>query len=162
MMGRKILIFVKQTILIALSVLLVSSAIGLSYRVHYCHGSVSGIAFYPELGIAQSNSCGCALDSENSGTQPDSKLPVLSKNSCCSNVSFFSKLTIESPVNNFSTGITLQQAVITLFSHTISPVTAENEIVSFIDLSISPPPLAGRQLVLFLSQQRIPAISYIG
>lgn len=154
---KRILLYTKNTLLIVLSMIVMAGAIGLSYKAHYCHGNLSGIAFFTEIGIQQTAACGCADD--DSG-QSVSVSPVLKKNSCCSNVSFFSKLNIESPVNFVSSAHLIQPAVIVVISDNILQLSAEKEIIPNSGLRSPPSPPAGRKLVLFLSQQRIPLISY--
>jgi len=160
MLARQILTYFKNAFVIVLAMILMAGVTGFSYQAHYCHDKLSGIALYPELGFKQSISCGCAVEANPLNSRSNSSSPVLTKNSCCSNVSFFSKLTIESQINGFNSGISIQPAVI---AYTIIFSDSHNfskEILSDLDTGTLPVPLAGRQLVLFLSQQRIPSISY--
>jgi hypothetical protein len=159
---KKIRTCFKNAIIVAFSMLVLAGATGLSYKAHYCHDKLSGIAFYPELGIQQSASCGCADIQSGASQQPSGDRPVLSKNSCCSNVSYFSKLTIESPVKDFISLVLLQPAIIEVFGNTINAGTYEKVNISSPEAGLPPSPLAGRKLVLFLSQQRIPLISFNG
>ena len=157
---NRILLYAKNTLLIVLSMIVMSGAIGLSYKAHYCHGNLSGIAFYTGIGVQQAISCGCAVDDNTGKQQPAPDASVLSKISCCSNVSFFSKLNIESPVNFVSSIKFIQPAVVVVISDNILQLNAEKTINPNSGLRSLPTPLAGRKLVLFLSQQRIPLISF--
>lgn len=160
MKAKQIHTYFKNALLIVLSMIVIASVTGFSYQAHYCHDKLSSIALYPELGFQQSTSCGCAVEANPLNSRSNSSSPVLTKNSCCSNVSFFSKLTIESQINAFSSGNLLQPAII---ANTIIFSDSHNfskEILSDLYIGLQPVPLAGRKLVLFLSQQRIPLISY--
>lgn len=157
---RRIRIYFKNALLIVLSVIVLASVTGLSYKAHYCNGNLSGIAFFTELGLQKPASCGCMEDLSLSKTHSSHAGPVaLNKNSCCSNISFFGKLNIESPTNNFSTVAPVQPAALAVICFIPHPLTSVKEDISISDLRFRPPPLAGRMLVLFLSQQRIPLIS---
>ena len=157
---NRIRLYAKNALLIVLSMIVMAGAIGLSYKAHYCHGNLSGLAFYTGIGVQQVTSCGCAVDDNSGKQQTATNAPVLSKISCCSNVSFFSKLNIESPVNFVSSLQLIQPAVIVIISDNIPQLTAEKESIPNSGLRSPPTSLAGRKLVLFLSQQRIPLISY--
>lgn len=160
MKARQIRKYFTNALLIALAVIVMAGVTGFSYQAHFCHNKLSGIAFYPELGFQQSASCGCAEDAEPIHNQRSGSFPVLTKNSCCSNVSFFSKLTIESHVIENTTIVSPLHATITL--NIIIPDSDISHQDNFLvtDIGILPISLAGRKLVLFLSQQRIPLISY--
>jgi hypothetical protein len=157
---NRIRLYAQNALLIVLSMIVMAGAIGLSYKAHYCHGNLSGIAFYSGIGVQQSASCGCAGDDNSGKQQPAPNVPVLSKISCCSNVTFFSKLNIESPVNFISSLQLIQPAVIVGFSDNILQPVAEKALIPNSGFRSPPTLLAGRKLVLFLSQQRIPLISY--
>lgn len=152
--------YFKNALLIALSMIVVAGVTGFSYKAHYCHEKLSGIALYPELGLQKSVSCGCAEDAKPKHNQHSGNFPVLTKNSCCSNVSFFSKLTIESHVIENTTIVSPLPATVAL--NIIIPDSDISHQDNFLvtDIGILPVPLAGRKLVLSLSQQRIPLISY--
>ena len=152
--------YFKNVLLIAFAILFMAGSAGFSYKAHYCHNKLSGIAFYPGLGLQQSISCGCASDSQPFDSQNNIGFPVLKKNSCCSNVSFFSKLSVESPSPHYSSGFQLQTSsagLVIIFSET---EVSGNGNIQRIDSGLKPVHLSGRKLVLFLSQQRIPLISY--
>jgi hypothetical protein len=152
--------YTRKALLIALAILVIAGATGLSYTAHYCHGSLSGVAFYTELGIQQKASCGCKEDA-NTGKVPSANdATSINSKGCCSNLSFFNKLNIESISYDFSALTLIQPAVIAVFSSNTFLAEPENINISDSDFVFRPPPLAGRQLVLFLSQQRIPLISY--
>jgi len=160
MKAKQILTYLKNTFLIVLAMIVMAGVTGFSYQAHYCHDKLSGIAFYPGLGFQQSISCGCAIDMHTANSQRNDGFPVLNKNSCCSNVSFFSKLSVESPSPDYSSGFqvpTSSAAPVILFTET--EVSGNGNIQS-IDSGFKPVHRAGRKLVLFLSQQRIPLISY--
>lgn len=160
-MNLKIIcLYLKNALLVALAVIIMAGATGLSYQAHYCHDKLSGIAFYPELGLQQSASCGCANDlPEKNKPLADSK-PVLTKNSCCSNVSFFTKLSVETLVKDVSSLVLLQPTIKSMHGNVFMQCNNEKENIETPASDFLPSPLAGRKLVLFLSQQRIPLISY--
>lgn len=158
---NQIRIYTKNALLIVLSMFVMAVTTGLSYKAHYCHGNLSGIAFYSELNLQQTVSCGCKGDAIPENNPESGDLSVLTKNSCCSIISFFSKLNIESQSNCFSSLVVIKPVVSAeLFSNN-SQYASEKESLPVFDFRFYPPsPLAGRKLVLFLSQQRIPLISY--
>ncbi len=160
MKARQIRKYLKNAFLIALAMIVMAGVTGFSYQAHYCHNKLSGIAFYPELGFQQAASCGCAEDVEPINSQTTGNFPVLTKHSCCSNVSFFSKLTIESQVIANTTIVSSLPATVAVSINIPDSEISHNEILINADIGILPVPLAGRKLVLFLSQQRIPLISY--
>lgn len=160
MKARQIRKYLKNAFLIALAMIVMAGVTGFSYQAHYCHNKLSGIAFYPELGIQQSASCGCAEDVEPINSQASGNFPVLTKNSCCSNVSFFSKLTIESHVIANTAIVSELTATIAININLPDSDISHHENLLDADIGILPVPLAGRKLVIFLSQQRIPLISY--
>jgi len=153
--------YAKNTLLVVLATIVLAGATGLSYKSHYCHGHLSGIAFFTELGLQKDASCGCKEDlAICQGKSASSSAIAFKKNACCSNISVFSKLDIESLANELSASIPLQpEEVSAVFSITYQ-LTSVTKYISVSDFGFRPPPLAGRKLVLFLSQQRIPLISY--
>ena len=157
---NQIRIYTKNALLIVLSMIVMAGITGLSYKAHYCHGNLSGIAFYSELNLQQTVSCGCKGDAIPENNPESGDLSVLTKNSCCSNISFFSKLNIESQYNFFSSLVLIKPVISALFVGNNSEPGTEKESLQASDFRFYPPPLAGRKLVLFLSQQRIPLISY--
>jgi hypothetical protein len=157
MKPKRALAYLKNALLIVLSMIVIAGATGLSYQAHYCHNKLSGIAFYTELGIQKSASCGCADDEKD--VIPTGNSTVLTKNSCCSSIAFFKKLTLVNTANDLLPIALIQPAVIAVFSDISLPEYSGNENLSSFDFLFRPPPLSGRKLVLFLSQQRIPLIS---
>jgi hypothetical protein len=157
---KRIRICASNALLIVFAMIVLAGATGFSYNAHYCHGKLSGVSFFTEIGIQQTASCGCALDEETRNAHYATSPPVLKKNSCCSNVSFFSKLNIESPSTYFSSIIVNPPVVIDLLFSNAEQLASERENIPVSGFLFSPPPLAGRKLVLYLSQQRIPLISY--
>ena len=157
---RQIRKYLKNALLIALAMIVMAGVTGLSYKAHYCHNKLSGIAFYTELGFQQSASCGCKEDADPVNRQTSGNFPVLTKNGCCSNISFFSKLIIESHVTDYTTHITGVPAALAISINSADSEISHNEDHTIIDTGVLPVPLAGRKLVLFLSQQRIPLVSY--
>jgi hypothetical protein len=154
-------VYTKNTLLVVLATIVLAGATGLSYTSHYCHGHLSGIAFYTELGLQKAASCGCKDDGEISKTKSSSSSTVaFRKNACCSNISVFSKLDIESLANDLSAAVPLQPEEVTAVFNITYQLTSVTKYISVSDFGFRPPPLAGRKLVLFLSQQRIPLISY--
>ena len=153
--------YAKNTLLIALSMIVMAGATGLSYKAHYCHGNLSGVAFYTELGIQKPASCGCKEDITNKNPLVGVLIPdTLKKNTCCSNISFFSKLNIVKTANDYS-HISLMQPDLSVAFITISePLVFGDDDFSIANYEYPPPLHVGRDLVLFLSQQRIPLIFY--
>lgn len=140
--------------------IVMAGATGFSYKAHYCHGNLSGIALYPEYGIPQTISCGCDNESsQNSNTLAGYKT-TFSKKNCCSNITFFSKLNIESPVKYFSSIFKIQSAAIAVFCWNTVPLPSTYKTIPVTKVQFASKALAGRKLVLFLSQQRIPLIGY--
>ena len=153
-------VILQKTIITLLATVVMAGALGLSFQAHYCHDKLSGIALYPGLGLQQSASCGCADEDFDLGSQIPQNNPVLSKKSCCTNISYFKKLIIELPVKDFTPLVVVRPLATALFIDITYYVNPDQEIYSFADKSLMPLPLAGRELVLFLSQQRIPLVSY--
>jgi hypothetical protein len=156
---KRIIFFFRNALLIVLTMIVIAGATGLSYKAHYCHNRLSGIAFYTELGLQQSAGCGCSDDKEINHPSKGNGT-FLTSNSCCSNISYFKKLTLVNSANDFSVSAYVQTAVIAIFSDNLLPVKPGNDIFSSFDFRFRPPPLTGRKLVLFLSQLRIPVITY--
>ncbi|MBK9358301.1 MAG: hypothetical protein IPN08_13085 [Bacteroidales bacterium] len=152
--------FTGSVILIVLSMIVFAGASGLSYTAHYCNGNLSGIAFYTELGLQKPVTCGCGHPSDDKQYPSSGGQPVMQKTACCSNIKYFSKLNLESPVTFSASEILLQSPL--LESEAINKVkfVSETDNVPVFDFRFRPPPIAGRELVLFLSQQRIPYSIY--
>jgi hypothetical protein len=159
MFPKRLLTYSKNALLIVFAMIVVAGATGLSYKAHFCHDKLSGIAFYTEIGLQHSATCGCEGD-KGVGHHSATNGTFLNKNSCCSNISYFKKLTLVSSANDFSVSTCMQTAVINLFSDNFLPEQSGNDILSSFDFRFRPPPLTGRELVLFLSQLRIPLIVY--
>ena len=144
-----------------LAVILVAGGAGLSFRTHLCHDRISGITFYPELGFQKPATCGCKEDGITGSNKPwaSSRLQ-LKKNGCCENISIFNKLNIESQANYLLSLVPVQHAQLAFIPGSNFLVSSEvKTILQLAAESRPPPPLSGRKLVLFLSQQRIPLIS---
>ncbi|MFH1118570.1 MAG: hypothetical protein V1775_02020 [Bacteroidota bacterium] len=149
-----------SAILIVISMIVFAGASGLSYTAHYCNGNLSGIAFYTELGLQNPVTCGCGHPSANGPYPVSDSKTGLNKTGCCTNITYFSKLNLESPVTFNSLVVLLQPTVAEPdLMHAVQPVP-EKEIIPLFHFRFRPPPLAGRELVLFLSQQRIPYSIY--
>ncbi len=146
--------------LILLSVIVMAGATGLSYKAHYCKGTLSGISMYPGLGLTQSASCCCDADKPAGKTPTPCDYSELNKNKCCTNITVFSKLNIESPATTFTTLKTIHPVLVTSMQGETYPSICNITGIPFSDAELSPQPLSGRKLVLFLSQQRIPQVSY--
>lgn len=159
MKPEQIRAYLKNALLIVLSMIVIAGATGLSYQVHFCHNKFSGIAFYTELGVQKAASCGCADDEKD--IIPTGNSTAFTKKSCCSNIEFFKKLTLENTANDYSLSTWVHPAIVAVFSSLIQPVKSGTENISTFDFRFRPPPLAGRKLVLFLSQQRIPSINSV-
>lgn len=75
-----------------LSAVILIAATGLSYSVHYCHGSQTEIQLFPEL-IYSQPTCGCDVNMTGfSMSAEESKTDVLSKTKCCKNLHYFQKI----------------------------------------------------------------------
>ncbi|MFZ4545817.1 MAG: hypothetical protein ACOYN4_00200 [Bacteroidales bacterium] len=158
---RPVIVFAKSTLIIALALIVMAGATGLSFKAHYCHNKLSGIAFYTELGLQKPASCGCKEDLSKNKRNPFSPAPLsLSKNGCCANVSFFSKLNLETTHCVYSSSPIVQPEISIVFSQKDLLLAGNNELFPLSFAESPPPPISGRKLVLFLCQQRIPSISY--
>lgn len=158
---KQIHVFLKRAIFIVFSMIVVACATGLSFNAHYCHGSLSGIAFYAEIGIQKPVSCGCNEDLSVSKAKATQSVPIsINKNSCCSNIAFFSKLNFETLTNTSAFNALIQPVLNSSIVTNSLQLVSSAENISFSDFKFRPPPLAGRVLVLFLSQLRIPLIIY--
>lgn len=158
---KRIRVYFKNAFAIALSMLIMAGATGLSYQAHYCHDRFSGVAFYTELGIQKAASCGCKEDSFTGKVPTSNREPVsLRKDGCCSDISFSGKLKVESLVHYYSSLIQLQPVSDYIIFENTNRFTYKEVSIPVNYSEYPPPPLAGRKLVLFLSQQRIPLISY--
>jgi hypothetical protein len=146
----------RSGLLIVLTVLLLTGATGLSYKVHFCHGRLSGVAFYTEIGLQKMASCGCKDDQ---APLSGHRSPVLHKNGCCSNLSFFQKLQIENRVNTGDQVVSPVPELCPAVAVMLPESGIKEDGSFFVFSEPPPPPLSGRKLVLFLSQQRIPLIS---
>jgi hypothetical protein len=159
MKRKRLYLFLKKALTILLAVLVMAGTLGFSYKAHYCHDKLSGIAFFTELGIQKSATCGCKDDESGMNSQTNTDKPVFHKKSCCSNLSYFNKLNIEFSVKDFTHYKLMQPAVSALFVNTFDIPGNDDGINSFADTGLKPVPLSGRKLVLYLNQQRIPLIS---
>lgn len=158
---KQIRIYSKNALAIALSVLVLAVATGLSYKAHYCHNHFSGIAFYTELGIQKPASCGCKEDSFiGKAKSLSASLITFKKNGCCSDISFFGKLKVETTVSYYSSLLLIQPVIDIIVFDISNEIASQKESLQPSDNEFPPPPLSGRKLVLFLSQQRIPLIIY--
>jgi hypothetical protein len=153
-------VYTRNAVLIVLSMIVLAGASGLSYTAHYCHGKLSGVAFYTGLGLQKPVSCGCKADASSCRQTESSESTDLNKISCCSNISFFNRLSVETPTNQLSSLTLVQPAFIEIGSSDSQLITAETGNLPVCNLKFRPPPIAGRKLVLFLSQQRIPFSSF--
>lgn len=144
--------FINRLMLTILSLTVFAGAFGLSYQAHYCGGHLSGIAFYTELGIQDPVSCACI---EHSREEHTGYTDNLNKKSCCKDESFYSRLVPQYSQNHSLTQFARFSAAeaVNGISYTCL-LPADNKLIS--DNNFRPPPLSGRHLVLFLSQQRIP------
>ncbi|MEI8046188.1 MAG: hypothetical protein WCI92_02315 [Bacteroidota bacterium] len=157
---RRIHIYTKNALLIVFAMIVMAGATGLSYTAHYCHDRLSGVAFYTELGIQKEASCGCKEDAVIANSHSSTTEPLtFSKKSCCANISFSGKLNFETSVDYSSIAL-FQPAITPLPSNVSLQFISEEENIPVSDAESPPPPIAGRKLVLFLSQQRIPLIIY--
>jgi hypothetical protein len=158
---KPLLVFAKSTLVIVLAMIVMAGATGLSFKAHYCHDRFSGIAFYTEMGLQKPATCGCKEDASSIKINPFSSVPVsLSKNSCCSNVSFFSKLNLETTRSVYFPAQIVHPEINYVASDKDLLLASINELFAISSSEPPPPPISGRKLVLFLCQQRIPSISY--
>jgi hypothetical protein len=160
MILRRILSYTKNALLVVFAMIVMAGATGLSYTAHYCHDHLSGVAFYTELGIQKEASCGCKEDAVIADYHPSTTEPVtFSKKGCCANISFFGKLNFETSLD-YSSFAFFQPTITPLLSNVSLQLVSEEENMPVSNAESPPPPIAGRKLVLFLSQQRIPLIIY--
>lgn len=158
---KQIHLFLKRAALIVFSMIVMAGATGLSFKAHYCNGSLSGIAFYTEIGIQKPVSCGCNEDLYFANAQPTKSVPFsISKNGCCSNISFFKQMNFETLTNTPAFKTLIQSAHNSVIVAVNYSVISSVEDILISDFKFRPPPLAGRMLLLFLSQLRIPSILY--
>jgi hypothetical protein len=158
---NRIHLFLKRALLIVFSIVVMAGATGLSFKAHYCHGSLSGIAFYTELGIQKPVSCGCKEDLFCAKSQSTKSVLVsISKKSCCSNISIYKKLNFEILANTKLISVLVLPCLNFFIFNNNPQIVNEVENTSVSDFRFKPPPRAGRLLVLFLSQLRIPLIIY--
>jgi hypothetical protein len=158
---KRFRLYLKNAFAIALTLLVLATATGLSYQAHYCHDRLFGVAFYTELGIQKAASCGCKEDSFTGKVATSKNEPVtLKKERCCSDITFSGKLKVETLVHFYSP-ITLIQPVSECIGFDTEIQVASEKCRFPVNNSNYPlPSLGGRKLVLFLSQQRIPLINY--
>lgn len=139
-----------------LALFFVAGVTGISFTSHFCHDQLSGTTFYPELGIQEIATCGCADDYEapaadNSGFQ------VISSGTCCKNISVSNRITSEFVVS------VSHLIAFSISDFDASPdwsATGRPEVAVVVEpASKSPPPprLAGKQLIYYLCEIRIPA-----
>jgi len=158
---KPLLVFAKSTLVIVLAMIVLVGATGLSYKAHYCHERFWGIAFYTEIGLQKPTSCGCKEDASILKTNPFSSVQVsISKNSCCSNVSFFSKLNLETTRGDYFPAPIVHPEIPFVDSDKDLLLASINELFAISASEPPPSPISGRKLVLFLCQQRIPSIGY--
>ncbi len=152
---------VKNVIIFVFTMIVLAGATGLSYKAHYCHNHFAGIAFFTELGLQKPASCGCKEDALVSKAKKENAFPIsINKKGCCSEISFFGRLKIETTVLDYSSNEIILPVLEAALSNIPQQLMLceENEQITY--YKYPPPPLAGRKLVLFLSQQRIPSVSY--
>lgn len=153
--------YLKNAVLIVLSMTVLAGVTGFSYKAHYCHNRLSGVAFFTELGIQKEASCGCTDDISHRNHQSETSGSLtFTKKGCCNNISFFGKLNVEASANYDITSVLKITDLQVSALPTVSQLSFSEENISVFDFRFRPPPLSGRELVLFLSQQRIPLISY--
>jgi hypothetical protein len=158
---KPVIVFAKSIMIVVFAMIVLAGATGLSFKAHYCHNKLSGVAFYTELGLQKPASCGCMAELSSSKTNPYLSVPVsISKNSCCANVSFFGKLNFETLPSVYSHSSIAQPEIAIVFSEMDLLLAANKDFFSISFAAAPPPPISGRKLVLFLCQQRIPSISY--
>lgn len=143
-------IFLKAFVFI-LSAILIAGAFGISYQVHYCCNVRHGIAFYPELGFQDPVRCGC---SAKIPSKKNDKSEITS-GSCCKDESFNNRLIPEYSQNHSYRSLDVISTNLSGLSSSAIVTTTDNTLPIVLPY-LRPPPLGGRQLVLFLSQQRIP------
>jgi len=143
---------------ILVCIIMVASC-GFSYNLHYCHGSLAAATIYP--GLSQpATGCGCesGIKPENSGHSKHSTTGI-QRTSCCKDYKYFEKIN-PSSFNEFFQGTKFSLSVLfvgILPEYKLSAPIQQPFLSSFL---IHPPPailLAGRSLVCFLHQLRIPS-----
>lgn len=150
----------RSMLLAGLTVILLASASGLSFKAHYCNGNLTGIAFYTELGLQKPVNCGCGHHPSGAPVPSGEALPLLQKASCCSNISYYSKLEIVSKAAGQWSLVQPDAPVSASEENKSLPVSVEAGEENKTAFKLRPPPMSGRKLVLFLSQQRIPSPIY--
>jgi len=128
---------------------------GISYAVHYCHGTLTSISVLPEI-LPSGVSCECDKNApQKHSDEPDG----IGRLSCCSNLFFYQKinlLSFNNPVKispipvSFSVPLS-ETGLFRNFSLPYSDPIPENDHYHI--------PIQGRSLILFLHQIRIPAIT---
>jgi hypothetical protein len=151
---------IREAVAGTLICIMMIASCGFSYNLHYCHGSLASATFYP--GLSQpANGCGCesGMKAENSGPSKHSP-PGIQRTSCCKDYKYYEKI---SPIsfNDFFQGAKFSLNIAftgILPDLKLTAPIQQSFLSSFI---IHPPPanpLAGRSLVCFLHQLRIPSI----
>jgi hypothetical protein len=151
---------VKNILTIVLLLVFIISTSGITILSHYCSGSKKTIrSILPELSGSQE---GCGGMSCSKSFKIALERESISKASCCKENSVFYKIAVVEtpPVNQFSIKIP--------FNNLIAPdlylaTLASSEITNthFPQVHCESPPVAGKQLVVFLQQLRIPSPSCI-
>jgi hypothetical protein len=150
---------VREVVVSTLVCIMMIASCGFSYNLHYCHGSLASATFYP--GLSQpSAGCGCesGIKAENTGP---SKHPSsgIQRTSCCKDYKYYEKISPNS-FNDFFQGAKVSLNI--LYSGVLPDfkLPAPNQQSFLSSFLIHPPPaitLAGRSLVCFLHQFRIPS-----
>jgi len=150
--------YFKNATLAAIAVIVLAGTTGLSYKAHYCHERLSGIAFFTELGLQKPATCGCKDDKQTAKATSGEKLPLsFHQRSCCTNISFFNKLNVETTSSVSLKSVT--PAVAAIFTSFINILPAGRETIpTVLTTRQRYKPLSGRRLVLLLSQQRLAPI----
>lgn len=139
-----------------LALFFVAGVTGISFTSHFCNDQLSGTTFYPELGIQEIATCGCADDLEAPATD-NSGFQVISSGACCKNISVSNRITSEYVVSvSHLLAFSITDLVVSLYwSATGRPEVAD--VVEPASKSPPPPRLAGKQLIYYLCEIRIPA-----
>jgi hypothetical protein len=149
---------VKNISAMALLLVFLISSSGFTIATHYCSGSKKTTQSIKTGFAAKDNGCGgmsCGIAKNHARAESPGSI---SKSSCCKENSIFYKI---APVNNDLTSrlpvISPLQNILfqgilfqTLFS-------AQKQQLTILREQFFPPPKAGKQLILFLQQIRIPS-----
>ncbi len=141
---------------VLLLIVVIAATSGFSYTIHFCHGSRTGIAMYPELTNTKAG-CGCEKDGMSvSSTFSYGIQPVsIHKSGCCKNLHFFQKINTVSREQIRADILPLFNLLAFCGAELI--ISNPERIKDNQSLLHLPPLISGKTLVFFLNQLRIPS-----